>query len=323
MTFAEWEALRKAGGGNDPGEAPAGAGSSILPSGLSMLGGLAGELAGPGGALAGTVIGSAADKIIDPLSKLIKGGVIGPLGSEGVGGAMADSAEGMVGDVAKNALINTLPGVVSAGLTKGGEALTKFGASAAAKASPLMRGAAGVMMDPLLKMLGVPSGVGEVAALAGPPAARAVGPAMKVAGEALPSSVLSGLRAAVGAMKPGVEEPFVPPDPADSVAATVRGARDNMDAGASRTEANQRAGWPLGKSSEVPYQAEPGAADTELFPYQKDAMQAGRQGRSVEALGRKLMTKDPIPDSLAALRSLGMSDTRLNELVAHFGGKQQ
>ncbi len=254
MTFAEFEAQRKANQATTPEAAPEESGSSLLPSALSTLGGVAGEFAGPGGALLGTIIGSAADKTIDPLMKLIKMGP-GPMSSEGVGGAMLDSAEGMVGDVAKNTILNKAPGVIAKGLTSGGRALTAAGNSGAALAPAWMRGAAGAVADPILKMLGIPSGVSEAAALAGPPIVRAMGPTMTKVGEAMPSTALSGLRSAINTMKPGMEEPFAPATEADSVRTTVNTARELQDKGMSSKQAGQRAGWPLGKSEEVPYQA--------------------------------------------------------------------
>jgi len=282
-------------------------GSSLLPSGLSTVGGMLGEAAGPGGALAGTVIGSAADKLIDPLSKLMKIGP-GPMSSEGVGGAMADAAtnvgEGIVGDVVKNTVLNKGIGWLGSGLKAAGAAATKFGNAPETLMGAGKRLIGGGMTDAALHMLGVPTGAAEAisagTALAAPGIARATGPAMTTAGDALPSSALSGLRAVAskfGANPP--EEPFTPATPADSVAATVRGARDNMTAGASRSQASQQAGWPLGQSSEVPYQGKPGAA----------------RYRDVS------VPKDAVPDSLAALRSLNVSPTRMNELLATLGGK--
>ncbi len=284
-TFAQWEAERKASApaavASSPIEDTA---ASLAPSGESMLGGMAGSAAGPGGAAIGSIIGSSVHALSDPLKKLLKIGVFGPVSSEGVGTEMLNAGKNLAVDtgldLAKNTALNYAPGVLGKGAAKAGAALTKFGESGAANRPAFERGVVGAVLDPMLSQVGVPHGVTEAATVLAPPAARIAGPALTKVGNAMPNTVLSGLRSAVSAMKPGLPEVVPEPTPADLMRENVAGAREDVGAGFSRPVA--------AKLNKVPQStAAPSMPDepinTELFPYQSDAIQGLRDAAAQKA----------------------------------------
>lgn len=121
------------------------------------------------------------------------------------------------------------------------------------------------------------------AELAAPPVLRAGGKALQRGGAALEGLDLSfkGRGASAVAETPSASD-------ADVVRETVNTARGLKDGGMSAGQASQRAGWPLGKSTEVPYQAETATPNPDLFPYQSEELANGRSARRIDALGKKI-----------------------------------
>lgn len=150
------------------------------------------------------------------------------------------------------------PGVVGRGVSAVGRGAEALGTSKA------IRG---------MSKLGA---VGEV--LHGNPgmgiASAVIPPALEYGGQALQKggAALEGLKLSLkGAKLPPETDPE-----AATVRETVRTARELKDGGMSSAQAAQRSGWPLGKSSEIPYQAETATPNTDLFPYQKESLQGLR-----------------------------------------------
>ncbi len=278
-TYAEW--LKQRNGGGALQAAPAAPvpddRNGIVPSPESVLGSFLGLL-GPGAGALGSAIGSSYAELKDSLPKLLKIGVRGPYSSEGVGDAMLESGGRIARDVGVNAALNHAPAGIAKVLSKGGTALTAAGESAAGSAPLWKRAVTGAVVDPLLHALGVPPGVSEAAAIAGPPVARAVGKAATRVGEALPSTVMEGLVNAGKAMRPGVPEtPETVPPEIQVMRDRVAGAREDASAGFAKPIAAKLNGL---ESEEVPYQAPEEPVNPELFPYQREALAAGREGRA-------------------------------------------
>ena len=208
-TFEQWEAKRKAAGGNPASTAPDESTGGLMPSTASSVGGMAGGLLGPLGAMLGSGLGSAANELSSSIPKLMEmhrspeGIFGGPMGTEGVGAAMAEPAKNMALDTLKNAALNKVPGAVGYGLEKGGNLLSTAGNMASKGGWPAT--ATRMAVGPILHSLGLseaPAIGAELAATVGPAAAKAIGPPMTAAGKAMPSSVLEGLSSAVGKLFP-------------------------------------------------------------------------------------------------------------------------
>lgn len=252
----QWDGQKWADVHEDQG-APQGQGAGgVLPSGLSMLGGLLG-MAAPAAAIPGAALGSAVNELSSSVPKLVEmarhgGGLFGPMSSEGVGSAMAEPAKNIALDTLKNTALNMVPGAIGKGLDMTGKGLEAIGASKSGAAPIAMRMAVG----PALHMLGVPEGpaiAAEAASVAGPAAARALAPTVTRAGEAMPSSVLTGLRAAAAGFKGPQEAPSTTmsniPLSADALSRNVDATNMTAD-GFSRDMAGKLAGIPgAGESS--------------------------------------------------------------------------
>lgn len=193
--FDEQRKANRAGGGAAAAEAgdPR---DSLMPSGESTIGGLLGLLA-PAAAIPGAAIGASIARLRKDVPNLVEmvrhgGGLFGPMSSEGVGGAMGGAALDIGADVAKNAALNAIPGVVGKGLSLAGRGI-KAGGAAAGSVPIMTRALAG----PALHYMGAGEGpaiAAELASTVGPKIAEKAGPMMERAGESLPSTVLSGLR---------------------------------------------------------------------------------------------------------------------------------
>src|ERR1035437_100196 len=205
-SFAQWEAEPKAAlvapATAPPPEHFSSYGLLSLPSPPSMLGNAACSFRGPLGSLLGTTIGSSANELATSVPNLVKevrrGGVMGPMDTEGVGKAMLDPLENIGSDVLKNQVLDRGLGWLGKGAAKVGAGLTKAGNSAAGTMSVWQRAMAGGAVDPLLNMLGIPHGTSEALTVAGPPIARKLGPVMTKVGNAMPESVLQGARSLAG-----------------------------------------------------------------------------------------------------------------------------
>lgn len=211
MDFAQWEAQRVANNpklaAQDADPNDQGTGHGLLPSGLSSLGALLGGLVGPVGSAAGAGIGSAVNELktsIPALWKMGMGPMAVPTEGKGIVKSMVEPAGRIAADIGENVALNHAPSAVASGLMKGGNLLSKAGA--AGSKIPLLNRA---LVYPLLHMAGLGEGgavAAELASTVGPKVASAVGPKMVSAGEALPNTVLSGLKNTVGRMFPAAEE---------------------------------------------------------------------------------------------------------------------
>lgn len=122
-------------------------------------------------------------------------------------------------------------------------------------------------------------------------AAAAVPPALEYGGRGLQKigGALEGLDLSIkeNPFRRGAPVPEVVDPEAETVRETVKTARGFKDKGMSAKQAGQRAGWPLAQSEEVPYQMPDEPVNTDLFPYQKDSLQALREAAGVKKLAAK------------------------------------
>lgn len=170
----------------------------LLPSPEAAFGSMLG-LVSPEFAVPGAALGAMGKQLYKDVPNLWKNGLSGPYSSEGVGNAITNASENIAADTAKSAGVNYGIGLLGAGLRGAGTGLAKLGASSTASspAGQIARAAVG----PIMKMLGMPTGAAmaaEAASVAAPAVARATAPAVTAAGEALPNSVMEGLRNAAG-----------------------------------------------------------------------------------------------------------------------------
>lgn len=179
-----------------------------------------------------------------------------------------------------------VPGAANAALAEGpsiaGRAISAVG-----------RGAEALGTSKLVKRGGTFGALGEL--MTGHPGTAAVTavvpPALEYGGKGLQSlgSAMEGMDLSVKGnpfkrMGPAADLAAATPE-ADTVREAVRTAREAQANGASPKKAAAQGGWPLGKSTEVPgYPDEP--INTDLYPYQKDALEAARAAKGDSAWGR-------------------------------------
>lgn len=201
---------------------------------------------------------------------------------------------------AANAILREGPSMVGRGMGSVGR-----GAETAGKSSILKKAQA---------LAPIEAATGHI----GPAIASAVAPPiLEYGGRALQrgGASLEGLDLSLKSRPPAapVEDPIDPA--ADTVRETVRTARDLKDKGASPAQAASRAGWPLGKSSDVPYRADPVTPNTDLFPYQSEELANQRAASRIDALGKKIGSNTWADDVSAQPDSVNGLETALDSRI--------
>lgn len=280
LSFAEWEAQRKGGGGSAPGVSAPDDGSLLPAESTRYQPGGADASEGFGWKAAGKELARTAGETAIGLARspvdILKGlfGLPGQVveGAKQIGNLAADPSlllesgraakmgidyigdhprEGgsLIGQMllapkvpeAAKFVAEKAPAVVGKTVSAVGRGAEAVGGSAPARGL----GALGALEEAIHGRLG-----GTLLA-AVPPALEYGGRALQSVGDKIANvDVMQGLSRAVNRLTPG--EQFTEPTAADGMRTDVEAARNNLSKGMSRKQANQRAGYGV-KSVEVPY----------------------------------------------------------------------